>query len=107
VAWRPAIIIRGYIFTFTASDFCEETLARPTGEAAGPPHKFYAAGVFCSYFFFREPRGCYALLRHGSLNAGKAWIRGLFRAGDSGEAGTCRAWNCWLPSRGHELLAAQ
>jgi hypothetical protein len=46
VAWTPAIIIRGYILTFTTSDFCEETLAWPTGEAAGPLHKFYAAAVF-------------------------------------------------------------
>jgi hypothetical protein len=35
----PAIIIRGYIFTFTTSDFCDETFAKLTGA----PWRFGAA----------------------------------------------------------------
>ena len=48
-----------------------------------------ASEVFGSVFSSWEPRGCYALLQQGFLNAGKAWIRGRFRAGESGEAETC------------------
>ena len=34
----------------------------------------------------------HALLQRGSLNAGKAWIKGRFRAGGSRKADIYRAW---------------
>ncbi|MEI8002846.1 MAG: hypothetical protein WCG94_00765 [Methanothrix sp.] len=48
------------------------------------PHNFLCCWCLWRCFFFWETaRGCYARVESGSLNAGKAWVRGRFRAGDS------------------------
>jgi hypothetical protein len=80
------IFIRGYIFTFAASDFCDETLAKLTGAA------------WCLKLLLLPGDRAGAMRFCGvAPSTLRGLDRGTIRAGDSRKADIYRAW-LWLAS---------